>query len=104
MTIHDTESGRTLRKLRGRHHPVAALAFSPTGRRLATAGAGGVRLWDLASGQEVLSLGAANDVNSCLAFSAGGQRLAAGRTLGGPSAVKGGEVLIWDAPVPAVNK
>jgi WD40 repeat protein len=104
VTIHDTESGRTLRKLRRVRHPVAALAFSPTGRRLATAGADGVRLWDVGSGQEVLSLGATNDVISCLAFSADGQRLAAGRVLGSPSAVKGGEVRIWDASVHTVNR
>jgi hypothetical protein len=104
VTIRETESGRVLRKLRGGQHLVAALAFSPTGRRVATAGADGVRLWDLAGGQEVLSLGGANDAISCLAFSADGQRLAAGRTLGSPSAVKGGEVRIWDAPVPVVNR
>jgi WD40 repeat protein len=115
VTIYETESGRTVRTLRGHHHQIAALAFCPGDRRLVTAGGGGdarhgilfdllgrgggVKLWDLATGQEVLTLGGATDIVSCVAFDRNGLRLASGRAFASPFAGinEGGEVRIWDA-------
>jgi WD40 repeat protein/tRNA A-37 threonylcarbamoyl transferase component Bud32 len=117
VTIYETDGASAVLTLRGHQHQVAAMAFSPDDRRLATAGGdgdsrragqlnlwgrgGGVKLWDLATGQEVLTLGGATDVVSFVAFSRDGQRLASGRTFGGPFAGinDGGEVRIWEAPL-----
>jgi WD40 repeat protein len=71
---------------------VGSIAFSPDGKRLA-GGCGDktVRLWDLPTGQEVLSLkGPASRVNS-VSFSPDGQRLASGTDL------REGAVWVWEA-------
>jgi WD40 repeat protein/tRNA A-37 threonylcarbamoyl transferase component Bud32 len=114
VTIHEVDGGRRIQTLRGHHQQVAAMAFSPGNARLVTAGGaadsrrrgqldllgrgGGVKLWDLATGQEVLTLGGATDVISCVAFSPDGLRLASARAFGSPFAGinDGGEVRIWD--------
>ena len=56
--IYDTATGTRLHTLHGHMNSVSGLNFSPDGTRLAT-GSGGheaVKLWDLATGQEVLNL------------------------------------------------
>jgi WD40 repeat protein len=70
--------------------PVSCVAFSPDGKRLVTASQrGSVRLWDVATGQEILTLkGRALHVRS-VAFSADGERLV--------SASLGRTVQVWDA-------
>jgi WD40 repeat protein len=59
----------------GMLYDVFALAFSPDGTLLASAGRGSVKLWDAATGQPLLSV-EAGDYYTALAFSADGRKLA----------------------------
>src|SRR5262249_38677687 len=66
------------------------VAFSPDGRRLASAGADKtVRVWNVMTGEEALSLQGHKDVVGEVAFSADGKRLA---SASGDNTVK-----LWDA-------
>ncbi len=57
MTVRETETGREVHTLRGHTKKVTGLAFHPDGQRLASGSLDAtVRLWDLASGQEALTL------------------------------------------------
>jgi WD40 repeat protein len=66
------------------HYPVA-VAFSPDGKRLATGGAGeveiggGVKLWDVFTGRELLTLGSSRQFTQ-VAFSPDGTKLAGAAT------------------------
>jgi WD40 repeat protein len=94
VLILDAESGREVsRPLKGHTGTVFCLSFSPDGKRLATGGLDGtVKIWDVATGQETLTLKGIGMVTS-LAFSPDGRRVL--------SAHMGGTVRIWDAtPLP----
>jgi len=79
--------GRELLRLPGHTELLSAVAWHPDGRRLTSADHGGtIRIWDLASGQEVLMLRTQRSPD--LAWSDDGQRLAA---------TSGTSVVIWDA-------
>jgi WD40 repeat protein/tetratricopeptide (TPR) repeat protein len=62
-----------------------SVCFSPDGRRLASAGRGGVKVWDAQTGQELLTL---NTASGRVCFSPDGRHLASA----GESGVK-----VWDA-------
>jgi WD40 repeat protein len=58
ILVHSLENGREALRLRGYTNLDGALAFSPDGCRLASASRTGtlIKLWDLSTGREVLSL------------------------------------------------
>jgi WD40 repeat protein len=57
-TPYDTSSRELVRTLPGQLGPVNAVAFSPTGDRMATAGGeGGVKVWETSSGPAVIAFG-----------------------------------------------
>jgi WD40 repeat protein len=80
-TVHDLATGKLICRLEGNTSPVTHLAFSPDGKRIATATAlppnkaGEVKLWDASTGRELLSLPALGGVGLRLWFSPDGQRL-----------------------------
>ncbi len=89
VRVYDTTTGKILLTLRGDYR-VVSVAFSPDGRRLASAGYDRtVRLWDTTTGQEVLSLHGHKDIVGRVLFSRDGRRLA--------SASADGTVRVWDA-------
>ena len=71
----------------GRIDYVAAVAWSPDGKRIATGADDGVRVWDAVTGENVLSLKHDHRVKS-VAWSPDGKRIATGSAVG---------VWVWDA-------
>jgi WD40 repeat protein len=82
VRLWDAETGHEVRCLRGHHAPTQVVAFSPDGRRLASADGdagrsddGEVRLWDVASGECRCVFRGHTDAVYAVAFSPDGRRL-----------------------------
>jgi WD40 repeat protein len=90
ISLWDLASGQRRGVLVGHSAVAWSLAFTPDGKRLASAGRDmTVKIWDIASNQEVLSLrGFASEV-SYVAFSGDGRRLV--------TCDQSGSVRVWDA-------
>jgi WD40 repeat protein len=92
--VWDAQTGQSLLNIPGGDgsYRFSSVAFSPDGKRLAAHLDRQVKLWDVETGQETLSLKAIWG-NSVLAFSADGHRLGV--------VTDKGQGTIWDAtPVP----
>jgi WD40 repeat protein len=80
VKIWNANTGKEVHSLAGAFDKGAySVAFSPDGKRLATAGIRQpVRIWDVAIGKELLSLGSAKRVDHVVRFSPDGRHLAVG--------------------------
>jgi WD40 repeat protein/serine/threonine protein kinase len=79
LTIWDAETGKLIRTLCGHNDAILDVAFSPDGRRLATASLDTtVRIWDAASGQGVFTFRGHERPVMSVAFSPDGKRLSSG--------------------------
>jgi WD40 repeat protein len=98
ILILDMAGGPEVLHLRGHTGLVKSMAFNSTGRRLASAGHdGAVKLWDVATGREILSLlhGKGDQVTG-VSFSPDGRQIV--------STSERGTIKVWDAtPMPEAS-
>jgi WD40 repeat protein len=79
VTLRDSHSGAIIMRLTGHKAGVHALAFSPDGRILATAGIDScIKLWDVITGNELTTFPSGDTLVKAIAFSPDGAWLAFG--------------------------
>jgi WD40 repeat protein/serine/threonine protein kinase len=88
VTVFDAQTGKKLQTLPHPYTPLS-VAYSPDGKRLATAGSAGMKVWDAETGKETLTLKGHAGFVSSVAYSPDGKRLA--------SASEDKTVKVWDA-------
>jgi WD40 repeat protein len=106
--VWEVRTGRLLLSLRGHTRQVLRVVFSPDGSRLATSSAdGSVRVWDAATGQQLVSIERPTGYfSNGLAFSPDSRQIACDE--GGPNATAakfwdaatGKELFSWQVPEP----
>jgi len=90
VRVWNLRTGGDTQPVKGLKASIGRVAFSPDGKRLATAGSDKVvRVWNVLTGQELAALQSPDRVN-VVAFSPDGKSLAAGS--------KDGSVRIWSVP------
>jgi WD40 repeat protein len=98
VKLWDAQTGQEVLALKGHASSVTSVAFSPDGKRLASASGEEVKVWDATTGQEILAWKVLLPFHSLrmVAFSPDGKRLA-GSVGYGPGPPGAGEVKVWDA-------
>jgi WD40 repeat protein/serine/threonine protein kinase len=108
LKLWDAATGKEFLSIKGPASSVSAVAFSPDGKRLASAGGnsdtGELKLWDVASGREVIPFEGHRFHVWSVAFSPNGKLLASGGSGGhippeniDDRSSEHGEVKLWDA-------
>jgi WD40 repeat protein len=101
VRLWETESGHLVRELSSQRDAVSAVAFSADGKSLASArwACGEVKVWDVATWRERLSLNTPDLVASSLVFSSDNQTLAAGSGLNISGGAGSGVIVLWDLTI-----
>ncbi len=102
ITLWDPEKKAEITKLTGHNDRVTTLAYSPDGKRLVSGSAGNtaqktigqVKIWDVATGKEMLNLDLGMASAMKVTFSPDGKHIAAALGTMNPHS---GEVKVWDA-------
>jgi WD40 repeat protein len=106
LKVWDAESGQETLTLKGHTGIVRSVSFSPDGRRIVSGGggvgffgprsSGELKVWNVQSGQEILTLKGHTDGVSSVAFSPDGRRIVSGSG--------DGTLKVWDAAAGSVAK
>lgn len=100
LVVRDVWTGEAKFTKQGLDNGVTAVAFSPDGKRIASANGRSLNVWDAETGAQLFSKEGTSDDLLCLAFSADGSIIAGG--FGRFNSSRVGHVQCWDAATGAV--